>query len=55
MIVSSVKNIEYLGKNYNIEIGNLGAGPITYKIRQQMLDIQEGRADDKFGWIRRVV
>ncbi|MGH3331201.1 MAG: branched-chain amino acid aminotransferase [Nocardioidaceae bacterium] len=31
------------------------AGPVTLKIRQALVDIQYGRADDTFGWMHRVV
>lgn len=56
VIVSSVKNIEYKGKDYKIPIDEkLQAGPITFQIRKDILDIQEGRKADKFGWVRRVV
>jgi branched-chain amino acid aminotransferase len=31
------------------------AGEVTMKIRQALVDIQFGRADDTFGWMRRIV
>ena len=31
------------------------AGPLTMEIRQALVDIQYGRADDTFGWMHRVV
>ena len=31
------------------------AGPVTMEIRQALVDIQYGRADDAFGWMHRVV
>jgi branched-chain amino acid aminotransferase len=31
------------------------AGPVTSKIRQALVDIQYGRAEDTFGWLHRVV
>ena len=30
-------------------------GPVTGSIRQRLLDIQYGRADDPYGWMHRVV
>ena len=30
------------------------AGEVTMKIRQALVDIQYGRADDTFGWMRRI-
>lgn len=53
VIVGSVKNIEYKGTNHKISIDEkLQAGPVTSMIRQQLLDIQEGRTEDKFGFTR---
>jgi branched-chain amino acid aminotransferase len=34
------------------EVGQ--AGEVTMKIRQALVDIQYGRADDAFGWMRRI-
>ncbi|HEX6515459.1 MAG TPA: branched-chain amino acid aminotransferase [Nocardioidaceae bacterium] len=31
------------------------AGPVTLKVRQALVDIQYGRAEDTFGWMHRVV
>ena len=31
------------------------AGPVTQRIRQALVDIQYGRAEDTFGWLHRVV
>jgi hypothetical protein len=50
-----VNNIEYLGVNYPIPVDpKLNFGAISYKIRQKLLDIQEGRAADRFGWVKRL-
>ena len=55
VIVSGVRNIEYDGVNYNIPVNDkLQFGPISYKIRQKILDLQEGRAPDVFNWTHRV-
>lgn len=55
VIVSGVKNIEYNGVNYKIPVDDkLQIGPISYKIRQKILDLQEGRSPDVFGWVHRV-
>jgi len=32
----------------------LHIGQISYKIRKAILDIQEGRRVDKYGWVKRV-
>ena len=31
-----------------------GAGEVTLKIREKLLDIQYGRAEDRYGWMRRL-
>ena len=40
------------------EVGTAGrgdeAGPLTLEIRQALVDIQYGRAEDTFGWMHRV-
>lgn len=55
VIVNGVRNIEYKGVQYNIPIDEkLQIGAISYKIRQKILDIQEGRAKDPFGWVLKV-
>lgn len=35
--------------------GSTEAGPLTTEIRQALVDIQYGRADDTFGWMHKVV
>lgn len=55
VIVNGVRNIEYKGVQYSIPVDeNLQIGAISYKIRQKILDIQEGRVADPFGWVHRV-
>lgn len=55
VIVSPVKNVEYKGKNYGLEIHpEYKSGELTYEIFHEMLDIQEGRKPDPFGWVRKV-
>lgn len=49
VIISAVSNIHYRDKNYSIPNSN-----ISQAIRKDLLDIQEGRAEDRFGWITRV-
>jgi branched-chain amino acid aminotransferase len=34
--------------------GSTEAGPLTTEIRQDLVDIQYGRADDAFGWMHKV-
>ncbi len=55
VIISSVNNIEYKGVNYPITVNkSLNFGQISYKIRQKILDIQEGRGADNLNWVRRL-
>jgi branched-chain amino acid aminotransferase len=55
VIINGVKNIEYRGVNYSIPFDEkLQIGPISAQIRQKILDIQEGRTPDPFGWVHRV-
>jgi branched-chain amino acid aminotransferase len=37
-----------------IVMGDGGSGAATMKLRQQLVDIQRGRADDPHGWVHRV-
>ena len=53
VIVGSVKNIDFKGINHKIYYDEkLQAGPVTSMIRKELLDIQEGRTADKFGFTR---
>jgi branched-chain amino acid aminotransferase len=55
VLVSAVNNIEYKGRNYPVPFDKvLNIGVISNKIRQKLLDIQEGRSPDKYGWITKV-
>jgi branched-chain amino acid aminotransferase len=36
-------------------IGDGGAGPVTTDLRQQLVDVQRGRAADRYGWVHRVI
>jgi branched-chain amino acid aminotransferase len=42
------------GKGFEAAIGNGAAGPVTTRLKTALLDIQNGRAEDKHGWIQRV-
>lgn len=37
-----------------LTIGDGGCGPVTARLRQQLLDIQYGRTEDTYGWLHRV-
>ncbi|MFB9234218.1 branched-chain amino acid aminotransferase [Plantactinospora siamensis] len=36
-------------------VGDGGSGPVTMELRQQLIDIQRGAAEDPFGWVRRIL
>jgi branched-chain amino acid aminotransferase len=42
------------GKGFENKIGTGDAGPVTTRLKTALLDIQNGRAEDKHGWIHRV-
>jgi branched-chain amino acid aminotransferase len=35
--------------------GDGGTGPVAASLRQQLVDIQRGRAQDKYGWVHRIL
>jgi len=35
-------------------LGDGTAGPVTTELRRQLVDIQRGRAQDRYGWVHRV-
>ncbi|HLU43929.1 MAG TPA: branched-chain amino acid aminotransferase [Natronosporangium sp.] len=38
-----------------LTMGDGGPGEVTMALRQQLVDIQRGRAEDPFGWVQRVI
>ena len=42
------------GNGFEKRIGTGEAGPVTTRLKAALLDIQNGRAEDKHGWIHRV-
>ncbi|MEN3278729.1 MAG: branched-chain amino acid aminotransferase, partial [Massilia sp.] len=42
------------GRGFEAAIGDGGAGPVTTRLKSALLDIQNGRGEDKHGWIQRV-
>ncbi|WP_180736309.1 branched-chain amino acid aminotransferase [Paraburkholderia sp. PGU19] len=42
------------GRKYNFTIGDGGAGPVTGRLKAALLDIQNGRAEDRHGWLDRL-
>lgn len=51
-VVTPVGTLKWTGGEVG---GSDDAGPLTMQIRQALVDIQYGRADDTFGWMHRVV
>jgi branched-chain amino acid aminotransferase len=47
--------VAFKGDGYELTIGSGTPGKQTLAIREHVLDIQYGRAEDKHGWLRRVV
>ena len=41
--------------DFDLTVGDGGAGPVTVAIREQLTDIQTGRAADTHGWLHRLV
>lgn len=42
------------GRQYNFTIGDGGPGPVTQRLKSALLDIQNGRAPDRHGWLNRL-
>ncbi|WP_348523744.1 aminotransferase class IV [Demequina litorisediminis] len=40
--------------DFDVTVGDGEAGPITMDIRRRLTDIQYGRAEDVYGWMRKV-
>ena len=51
-VVTPVGQLKWDGGEVGAADGE--AGPLTLQIRQALVDIQYGRADDTFGWMHRV-
>jgi len=51
-VVTPVGTLKWAGGQVE---GSTEAGPLTMQIRQSLIDIQYGHADDTFGWMHRVV
>ncbi|MFB7915577.1 branched-chain amino acid aminotransferase [Streptomyces sp. NPDC056061] len=47
--------VGFKGNGYEFTIGNGTPGKQTVALREHVLDIQYGRAEDKHGWLRRVL
>lgn len=51
-VVTSIGKVK--GRQYNFTIGDGGAGPVTGRLKAALLDIQNGRAEDRHGWLDRL-
>jgi branched-chain amino acid aminotransferase len=51
-VLTPVGNVRWSGGE--MTVGDGGAGEVTMGLRQQLVDIQRGRAEDPFGWVRRL-
>jgi branched-chain amino acid aminotransferase len=36
-------------------VGNARSGPVAKRLRKELLDIQRGRAADRYGWVHRII
>ncbi|MDO5712651.1 MAG: branched chain amino acid aminotransferase, partial [Micrococcales bacterium] len=56
-VVTPVGNLQWEGGAVTVgdrTVGD-GVGPVTTRLRQTLLDIQYGRAQDTHGWMTRLV
>ncbi|SAL05309.1 branched-chain amino acid aminotransferase [Caballeronia calidae] len=51
-VVTSIGNVK--GRQYNFTVGDGGAGPVTGRLKDALLDIQNGRVEDRHGWLDRL-
>jgi branched-chain amino acid aminotransferase len=51
-VVTPVGELKWRGGRVG---GGAGIGPVTQQVRQALVDLQYGRAEDTFGWMHRVV
>jgi branched-chain amino acid aminotransferase len=54
-VVTPVGTLKWRGGSVTGPQGPDHTGPLTQKIRQTLVDVQYGRAEDTFGWMHRVV
>ncbi|MDT9591773.1 branched-chain amino acid aminotransferase [Nocardioides zeae] len=54
-VVTPVGALKWDGGEVPSATGDAEGGPVTTTVRQALVDIQYGRADDTFGWMHRVV
>ncbi len=52
-VVAGIGTVRFNGGSFSI--GNSGDGPVTARLRSELVGIQRGTADDRHGWVRAVV
>lgn len=49
-VVAGIGEVKFTGGNFQIGTGE--TGPVTLKIREQLVNIQRGKSNDPHGWVR---
>jgi branched-chain amino acid aminotransferase len=52
-VVTPIGTVRHPGEEFRIADG--GAGEVTMRLRRSLVDIQRGRAEDRNGWVHRVL
>ena len=52
-VITPIGTVRWPGGEFTVGGGE--SGPVTMDLRQQLVDIQRGRADDPHGWVHRVL
>jgi branched-chain amino acid aminotransferase len=52
-VLTPIGTVRWSGGEFQVADG--GPGEVTMSLRQQLVDIQRGRAEDPFGWVHRVL
>jgi branched-chain amino acid aminotransferase len=52
-VITPIGTVKWSGGGFTVADG--GAGGVTDRLRTQLVDIQRGRAEDRYGWVHRVL
>ena len=52
-VITPIGTVRHPGGEFTVADG--GSGEVTMGLRQQLVDIQRGRAEDPFGWVHKVL
>ena len=52
-VITPIGTVRHPGGEFTIADG--APGEVTVGLRQSLVDIQRGRAEDRFGWVHRVL